>query len=102
VPQFLIVAYDGTDEGAAERRRQTRPAHFEALQRLVAEGRIKAGGALLDDNGAMVGSSVIADFPDRAALDAWLKVEPYVVGGVWKQIEVTPFRLAVLDGKVTP
>ena len=100
--QFLVIARDGTDPGAVERRRQTRPAHFEALQRLVAKGHIKAGGALLDEQGTMIGSSVIAEFADRAALDAWLEIEPYVVGGVWQEIEVMPFRLAVLDGKVTP
>jgi uncharacterized protein YciI len=50
----------------------------------------------------MIGSVVLAEFPNRADLDAWLAREPYVTEGVWKNIEIKPFRLAVLDGKITP
>jgi hypothetical protein len=32
----------------------------------------------------------------------WLAREPYVTEGAWKNIEIKPFRLAVLDGKITP
>ena len=52
------------------------------------------GGAILDDTGAMIGSATIVEFPDRAALDAWLARDPYVTGGVWQKIEVRPFRVA--------
>lgn len=41
----------------------------------------------------MIGSVLIVDFPTREALDGWLKVEPYVVGDVWKQIEITPCKV---------
>jgi uncharacterized protein YciI len=43
----------------------------------------------------MVGSIMLVDFPDRAAVDDWLERDPYVTGGVWKEIEVKPFRTAV-------
>jgi len=49
----------------------------------------------------MIGSVVFAEFPSRAELDAWLAREPYVKEGVWQRVEIKPFRLAVLDGKVT-
>jgi uncharacterized protein len=42
----------------------------------------------------MVGSVLLVDFPDRAALDAWIQADPYVTGGVWAEIEVAPFRPA--------
>jgi uncharacterized protein YciI len=45
----------------------------------------------------MVGSSCIVEFPDRAAVDAWLATDPYVTGDVWRKIEVRPFRCAQLD-----
>jgi uncharacterized protein YciI len=44
----------------------------------------------------MVGSAVIADFPSRAELDAWLAADPYVTQGVWQRVEVKPYRLAVM------
>jgi len=102
VPQFLIVARDGTDAGAHARRMAARAAHFDYIRPFVEAGRLSAGGAILDDHGAMVGSALIVDFPDRDAFDAWLANDPYVVQKVWQRIEVTPFRLAVLDGKTTP
>ena len=53
------------------------------------------GGAILDAAGAMVGSVILADFPSREELDAWLDHDPYVTGAVWQQVEVAPFRVAV-------
>lgn len=43
----------------------------------------------------MVGSMVLADFPDRPALDDWVSNDPYVTGDVWRRIEVVPYRAAV-------
>ena len=37
--QFLVVAKDGTDEGALERRRRTRPTHLESIAPLVDGGQ---------------------------------------------------------------
>lgn len=96
MPQFVVIAYDGTDAGALDRRMAARPAHLANVAPMVEAGSLKAGGAILDDTGKMIGSVSIADFPDRAALDAWLAGDPYVTGGVWQKIEVMPFRLAVL------
>jgi uncharacterized protein YciI len=39
--------------------------------------------------------SSLADFPSREELDAWLDGDPYVTGGVWQEVEVAPFRVAV-------
>ncbi len=93
--QFLVVAYDGTDADAPARRLAVREAHLEGARRMAADGTMICGGALLDDDGAMIGSACIVDFESRAALDAWLERDPYVTGGVWRRITVTPFRRAV-------
>jgi uncharacterized protein YciI len=95
--QFLIIAHDGKDPGALERRMAVREAHLANVRPLKAKGHILIGGAILDEGGRMIGSTVIADYPDRAALDAWLQNDPYVTGGVWQEIEVRPFRAAKLD-----
>jgi uncharacterized protein YciI len=93
--QFLVIARDGTDEDAVERRLRVRPSHLESIAPLVVAGNVLVGGAMLSDSGDMVGSMLLVDFPDRAAVDAWLERDPYVTGGVWKEIEVEPFRSAV-------
>lgn len=93
--QFLVTAYDGTDEEAPARRAAARPAHIDGAQTLKANGNVLIGGAILDDAGNMIGSSLVVEFVDRAALDDWLNSDPYVTEGVWQDITVLPFRTAV-------
>jgi uncharacterized protein YciI len=92
--QWLVIARDGTDAAAPARRLQHRPAHLENAAQLQAAGHLLMGGALLDEAGQMVGSAAVADFDTRAELDEWLRTDPYVTGGVWQHIEVTPYRVA--------
>lgn len=92
--QFVITARDGRDAEAPARRLAARPAHLEGAARLQRDGHLIAGGAILDDSGGMIGSTMYVEFADRAALDAWLNTDPYVTGGVWRDIEIKPIRLA--------
>jgi hypothetical protein len=92
--QFLLLAYDGTDAGAAARRAEVRPEHIEKISVLKKHGEFLFGGAILDENGNMKGSMVLYEVPDRKTLDELLKDEPYINSGVWKKIEILPFRLA--------
>ena len=57
MPQFPILAHDGSDPEAPARRRAARPAHLEGISPRVERGEIVAGGAILDDDGRMVGSA---------------------------------------------
>ena len=93
--QFLITAYDGKDKDAQARRSAARPAHIERAKDLLAGGHVLIGGAILNDAGEMIGSSLIAEFEGRDALDSWLKTDPYVTENVWQDITVQPFRTAV-------
>lgn len=93
--QFLVIARDGTDEDALERRRRTRPKHLEGIGPLVDNGNVLVGGAVLSGSGDMVGSMLLVEFPDRADVDTWLARDPYVTDGVWQEVEVQPFRTAV-------
>jgi hypothetical protein len=95
--QFLLVAYDGTDPGAFERRMKVRPDHLEKIAVLKKRGEFLLGGAILDDNEKMIGSMIVYEFPDRAALDRSLENEPYIVNTVWKKIEIRPYRLAKIE-----
>ena len=91
--QFVVTALDFTDEGALERRMATREAHLASIRQLIAEGHFLSGGAVLDNAGRMVGSSIHMDFPDRATLEARLAQDPYVSGKVWESIDVREIRL---------
>ncbi len=93
--QFLIIAHDGTDDGALDRRMAVREAHLERARERAAAGMTLMGGAILDDDGKMVGSASVVEVESRAELDAWLETDPYVTGDVWRNITVTPFRRAV-------
>lgn len=86
------MAYDGTDEGALDRRLAARSAHLEMGDQLKADGRLLYAAALLDDDGRMTGSMEVVDFATPEDLDAYLEVEPYVTGDVWQRIDITPCR----------
>lgn len=91
--EFLVMAYDGKDAEAQARRLLARPAHLDNIAVLKAAGAFVNGGAILDDQGNMIGSTLYMSFESREALDVWLQSDPYVTGGVWVDIEVTPIRL---------
>ena len=93
--QFVVIAYDGSDAGAHDRRLAARPAHLENARRMKEEGVLLTGGAILDDQGAMIGSVLVVDFPSRPEFDAWLASDAYVTGDVWRKVEARPFRVAV-------
>ncbi len=88
--QFLVLGFDGLDDGAPLRRQKARPAHISRGEDLLAEGSLWYGAALLDEDKAMIGSMYMMDFPDRVALDRYLDTEPYVTGNVWHRVEVHP------------
>ena len=92
--EFLVMAYDGKDTEAKTRRLKARPAHLDNVAALKAAGAFINGGAILDDQGEMIGSTLYMKFESRAALDAWLQADPYVTEGVWVDIKVMPIRLA--------
>jgi uncharacterized protein len=92
--QFLLIAYDGTDTGAPDRRMKVREEHLRGIPLLIDSGNFLFGGAILDDDGKMVGSMIVYEYPNRQALDEMLKNEVYVTAGVWQTIDIRPYRLA--------
>jgi uncharacterized protein YciI len=95
--QFLLLAYDGTDPEALQRRLNVREEHLKRISLLKSSGEFLFGGAILDDNGKMIGSMIVYDFPDRQSLEERLKDEPYLTGKVWEKTEIKPFRLAKME-----
>jgi uncharacterized protein YciI len=95
--QFLLTAYDATDSEALTRRMESRSGHLEKISVLKKSGEFLFGGAILNDEGKMIGSMIVYEFPDRKTLDEKLKDEPYIYRGIWKTINIVPFRLANIE-----
>ena len=93
--QFLVLGYDGTDSDALARRLAVRDDHLAGSQRMYASGKWQDSGALLDDEGTMIGSFIVCDYASRVELEnQWLNDEPYVTGEVWKRIEIHPVLIS--------
>ncbi len=93
--QFILIAYDGTDDAAPGRRQAARPAHIARVTKLKEAGHIRIGGAILDDDGNPIGSAAVFEFESRAELDRMLAEDPYITEGVWRDITIVPYRAAV-------
>ena len=93
--QFIIRANDGKD--MLNRRMEVRPRHLEGMKKLGKQ--IICAGGLLDEAGRMKGSALVLEFPDRTALDEYLKNEPYVVEGVWQKIEIERMNVVLVNGE---
>ncbi|HYD19431.1 MAG TPA: YciI family protein [Patescibacteria group bacterium] len=89
--QFIVMGLDHPN--ALERRMAQRQAHIDVCGAMKADGRMLYGVALLNDEGQMCGSMIVLDLPDRAAVDEYLKTEPYVTGDVWGEIKVTQCKV---------
>ena len=92
--QYLIIANDGKDEEALSRRNEVRPLHLAGARKLKENGNFVIGGAMLDEGNNMRGSIMIVQFETQDDFHKWYDNEPYITGGVWKEIEVKPFRVA--------
>lgn len=90
---YIVTGYDGTDEKAMDRRLAVREEHLKSVERRFKAGEHLYGAAILDDAGKMIGSMMVVDYPSREELDEWLKNEPYVVGDVWRKIDIKPGKV---------
>lgn len=92
--QYVIIAQDGNDEQALERRQTVRPIHLAGAKKLKDNNNFVIGGAMLDEDGNMRGSVMIVQFETEEDFQNWYNNEPYITSGVWKNIEVKPFKVA--------
>ncbi len=93
--EYVVIAYDGKDEGALERRLAVREEHLKGAAKMFEEGKLIFASALLDENGNMNGSIMFCDFPSEETVhEDWLKSEPYVTGKVWEKIILKRAKVA--------
>ena len=89
----VILAYDGTDEGALDRRMAHRDAHLALIKEM--RPYLVHGGALLSEEGVMIGSMIITNFPTQKAFDDWMAREPFITYKVWSDVQILPFAPAL-------
>lgn len=94
--QYLITGYDYTDSEALERRMRVREKHLAGVRILKQRGNHILGGAILDEQGIMVGSTMIMQFETPEAFNHWLETEVYITEKVWDKVDIRPFRVAEL------
>ena len=92
--QYVVTAYDYTDSEAQQRRMDVRPHHLDKVRELKENGNYIAGGAILNAEEKMIGSVMIVQFENDEKMQEWYDNEPYITLGVWKSIEIKPFRVA--------
>lgn len=90
---FMIIAHDGKDAEALQRRLAARDAHLALSDEAVKRGEQILGAALLNEDERMAGSVMLVNFESREDLQEWLENEPYVTGKVWEQIEIYPCKI---------
>lgn len=86
---MLFCFYNLDRAGSGKLRQTLRPQHLDYL-RAVAD-RIAFAGPLQEEDGSVVGSLLVIDFPDRAAAEAWLRDEPFTKGGVYDSVSIRGF-----------
>jgi len=92
--QYIVTAYDHTDADALQRRMNVRPHHLDGAKTLKENGNYIVGGAILNEEGKMMGSVMIVQFETEEALEAWKQGEIYITAGIWETVDVKPFRVA--------
>jgi uncharacterized protein YciI len=93
--QFIVIAYDGYDEGALARRMAVREEHLKLGRELHAAGKWLYAAGILNDAGDLIGSMIVCEFASREKMQQeWLGREAYIKGKVWQKIDIRRAQVA--------
>ena len=93
---YAIISEDV--DNSLSLRASARPAHIERLETLQNEGRLILAGphpaidSVEPGDAGFSGSLVVAEFSELAAAQRWADDDPYVAAGVYKKVNVKPFK----------
>jgi uncharacterized protein YciI len=88
---FVLHALDKA--GALE----TRLANYEAHKAFLADTSphgvsiVMSGPLVAHDGTTMIGSLMILEAPDRIAVEAFNRADPFYVAGIWEEVDITAF-----------
>ncbi len=98
--QFIVTGYDGKDSKALDRRLAARDAHLKGAKEMADNGKWLYAAAILNDDGQMAGSVIVCEFESKEIMEKeWLDSEPYILGKVWKKVEITRAQVPPLFDK---
>lgn len=98
---WIIVTRD--KEGAGELRAKTREAHRAYIWRKDLPARLLLGAPLTADDGATsFGSWLLVEAPGRAAVEAFLAQDPYVLAGLPVDTQITALHNGFDASRVAP
>lgn len=83
---MLFIVHAEDRPGSHALRTRARVPHLEFVARHPSAFRF--GGPLLGDDGKPLGSLMILDLPDRAALDAHLAADPFFGCGLFQAVQI--------------
>lgn len=88
---FAVHALDSPD--GLENRLAHHPAHRAFLPTAGDYGvtLVMSGPLVADDGETMIGSLLIVEAPDRAAVERFNRADPFAKAGVWAQVTITRF-----------
>ena len=93
---YAIISEDV--DNSLSLRASARPAHIARLETLQNEGRLILAGphpaidSVEPGDAGFSGSLVVAEFSELAAAQLWADEDPYVAAGVYKKVNVKPFK----------
>jgi|SRR5271154_1947629 len=87
----MLFSIIGTDQEVGASLRVSNAEAHQTHMALIRE-QIAFAGPLHNDNGSrVIGSLIVADFPDRQSAENWLAHEPFYKAGVYASIEIRRF-----------
>ena len=89
MPHFALICTD--KPGHLDTRKGNRDAHLAYLSDTRC---VTFAGPFLSD-GAMTGSLVVIEVPDRAAADAWAANDPYAKAGLFDTVRIEEWKKVV-------
>ncbi|KAJ1675095.1 hypothetical protein EV182_001947 [Spiromyces aspiralis] len=94
--QYMVTAYDFKDSDAINRRMAAREQHLKVAGEMHSAKRLVYGGAILSDEGKMVGSTLVYEADSIDEVRELVKNDPYTVGKVWdpENTTIQQIRLA--------
>lgn len=96
---YAIIATDNPD--SLEKRKASRSAHLARLKELNQQGRLMVAGphpnvdSQEPGEAGFSGSLIIAEFESLQAAKAWAAQDPYIEAGVYQNVTVKPFIVAL-------
>ena len=88
---YYLLLYDYV-ENAVERRAPFREAHLALARAALERGELLLGGAFAEP---VDGAALVFRAPDQASVEAFVRSDPYVSGGLVTRWRIRPWTVVI-------